>query len=333
MKHYGLLLAFSVILALAGTGGALAVFPEPDGNVYFHVNQGWYNGSEAWFISTYTTDINLANKEGLAVFQGIPTGAAPVYIVTNPLEPQGPVFSAAPDPVQGPTAPPYYSGIWRVIYVIWNSVQTRVPLVAEQQILDLVSTRALSLMPALTVVDYSIVAIGPLGNPDYLIPQAQNVNLARKEVLLPTWDIYGRDWATGRTFVSRIIIPDALSLANSMPGSIDIASLVGANAAYGLSSVGPIDNINAIAAINWSQFTPDGGFFPVPLDQLLVSRESPTEPGTANGNGAYSPFATFVVMARFPSVPQWVVFSDWAQLTNSPGLTGVYGGVVNAPIF
>lgn len=332
MKRYGLLLAFSIILALAGANGALAVFPTPDTSVAFHLNQGWFAGREAWFISTDTTDVNLANQQRLRVFQALPTTAAPVYIVTNPIEPQGPVFSAAPDPVQLPSQPPYYSGIWRVIYVNWNSAAPRVPLVSEEQIMDLQSNQALSLQPTFTAIDYSIMAIGPLGDPDYLIPQAQDVSLARKEIVLPAWNIYSQDWTANRTYVRQVIIPDALSLPYPSPGNIDLARLVGANPAYGLSYVGPIDNNDTIAAIDWTQMTPNGGFVPIPMDQLLVSRESPTQSGTVNGNWAYSPFATFIVMARFPIVPPDAVFDNWAQISNSPGLTGIYGDVVNAPI-
>jgi len=332
MKRYGLLLPFMIFLALVANSGALAVFPAPDASVTFHLNQGWFDGHEAWFISTDTTEVNLANQQRLRVFQALPTNAAPVYIVTNPIEPQGPVFSAAPDPVPQPNQPPYYSGIWRVIYVNWNTIANRVPLVSEQQITDLLSSQALSLVPTLDAIDYSIVAIGPLGDPDYLIPQAQDVSLARKEIVLPAWDIYSQDPTTGRVYARQVIIPDALSLPYPSPGYLDLARLVGANPAYGLAYAGPIDNNNTIAAINWTQMMPDGGFLPVPADQLLVSRASPTQSGTINGNWAYSPYTTFIVMARFPTIPPWVVFDNWAQIANSPDVTGVYGGKANAPI-
>lgn len=333
MKRYGLILALSTLLVLVSAGASLAVFPEPDGSVVLPLHQGWFNGDQAWFIGTDTTDPTIAASQRLTMFQAIPTTAAPVYIVTNPLEAQGPVFSAAPDPVQRPyPPPPYYSGLWRVVYVDWHSNGSRVPLVSDQQILDLQSQGELSLFPTRVAVDYSIMAIGPLGEPDYLIPQAQDVNLAMREIQLPTWDTYVQDYATNRTFIKHVIIPDALSLQGWVPGNIDLAHLIGANPAYGLSSIGPVDTNDTIAAIDWTQFLPNGGVLPVPGDQALVSRDAPTVCGSMNIDGGYSPFATVVVMARFPSVPPWAVFSNWGQVANSPGLVGVLGDTVNAPV-
>lgn len=333
MKRYSLLLAVSVLLVLVSPGASLAVFPQPDDSVVLPVNQGWFNGIQAWYISTDTTDISLAGQDRLTLFQAVPTGAAPVYIITNPAEAQGPVFSAAPDPVPRPyPPPPYYSGIWRVVYVTWNSGAARIPLFSEQQIMDLEATRALSLLWTQIAVDSSIVAVGPLGRPDYLIPQAEDLSLAAREIRLPTWSTYSQDPVSGRSYVNRVIIPDALSVWSPVPGSIDMAALIGANPAYGLGSMGPVDHDNTFAAINWVQFSSSGGIVPVPPDQFLVSRDSPTACGTANLNSGYSPFARMIVMVRFPFVPSDAVFSNWTQVTTSPGLTGVYGTTINAPI-
>ena len=324
---------FSTLLVLLSASASLAVFPTPDGSVVLPLHQGWYNDTPAWFITTDTTDISLAGERGLTLFVGVPTGAAPIYFVTNLLEPQGPVFSAAPDPVPRPSPPPpYYSGIWRVVFLAWSTGATKVLLTSEQQILGLVSTGALTTLDTLNAVDFSIMALGPLGMPDYLIPQAEDLRLATREVQLPTWNIFGQDPMNGEIFVKRVIIPDALSLGGNVPGNIDLAALLGANAAAGLGSIGPVDNENTIAAISWTQFMDNRNFLPVPADQFLISRAAPTACGAANWNNAYSPFATMIVMVRFPVVPPWAVFDNWMQISSSPGVTGVYGNPVNAPV-
>lgn len=333
MKRSGLLSIISTVLVLAGASASLAVFPVPDGSVLLQLNQGWYSGTPAWFISTDATDISIAGNQRLTLFQAVPTGAAPVYIVTNVVERPGPVFSTAPDPVAAAYAlPAYYSGLWRVVYVTWSSGAARVPLTSEQQILDLASRGAVSMLGTAIAVDYSIVALGPLGKPEYLIPQAQDLRLATREIQLPTWSTFGHDPMNGQVFVKRMIIPDALSLGGNVPGHIDVAALLGSNPAYGLAFMGPVDNHNVIAAINWVQFTGNGGTLPVHPDQLLVSREAPTACGPANWNSGYSPFSTMIVMVRFPFVSPDYVFSDWWQISNSPGLSGVFAGTVNAPV-
>jgi hypothetical protein len=333
MKRYSSLLIFSTLLMLLGASASFAVFPVPDGSVVLPLHQGWFNYAPAWFISTDTSDINMAGQQKLTLFMGVPTGAPPVYIVTNLINGQGPVFSAAPDPVPSPrTQPPYYSGLWQVVYATWSTGAVKVTLTSELQIMDMVSRGAITLLGTPISVDYSIMALGPLGRPDYLIPQAQDLRLATREVRLPTWNIVSQDPMNGKVSVKRVIIPDALSLGGYVPGNIDLSVLLGANQAYGLGSIGPVDINNTIAAIDWTQLVDNRSFLRVPANQLLVGREAPTACSTANLNSAYSPFANLVVMVRFPLLPPGYVFSTWGQIANSPGLSGVFGDTVNAPV-
>lgn len=333
MKRYSLLLTVSILLVFASARATFAVFPQPDGSVVLSLGMGWFNGNQAWFINTDTTDPSLAASQGLTLFYARPAGAAPVYVITNPAEMQGPVFSVAPDPVPRPyRAAPYYSGIWQAVYVTWNAGASIVPLVSEQQIADLEYAGALTLLTTDIVVDYSIVAVGPLDRPYYLIPQAQDIDLANWDIRLPTWNTYGQDRATGRTFVKRVIIPDAFSTWGPVVGSIDIAALIGSNPAYGLGSIGPVDNDNTFAVVDWMQFPSNGGMMPVSPDQFLIHRDLPTACGAANMNSHYSPLARMIVFVRLGFVPYDAVFSNWAQVTTSPGLIGVYGTTVNAPV-
>ena len=332
MKCYSLLLTISVLLALAASTASFAAFPEPDGSVVFGLGMGWFNDTPAWFVSTDTTDISLAGTQRLTLFEAVPTGAAPVYVVTNPAEPQGPIFSTAPGPAPVLYPPPYYSGIWRVVYVDWNSGATRMPLTSAQQIMAMASAGALSLLGTQTAVDYSIVAIGSLGDPVYVTPQVRGIDPVRLQVELPAWNVYSQDWDTGRETVKRVIIPDAFSQPSNAAGYIDLAPIIGANEAYGLGSIGPVDIDNAIVAIDWTQFAADGGVLPVRPDQFLVERDTPTAGGPANGNSSYSPFATLTVLARFPTTPWDALFTDWNQVWNSPALAGVYSDTVNAPV-
>jgi|GEM_PF-2674381 len=172
MKRYSLVASISVLLTLA----ALTSFasPGPGGTITLPMSRGWFDDALAWFVSD---DMSPALPPSASI------GAPPVYILTN--APQGPVFSTAPGL---PPRPPYYSGVWHVVYAVWNPQATRLVLTSQQQVLTMADSGAMTLIDTGIAIRYPIFVIGPLDVPMYVAPVVVGVDPFRALVELPPPD-------------------------------------------------------------------------------------------------------------------------------------------------
>lgn len=301
MKRYSIVLLVIAAVLLASTVAQAipAVFPPPNGVQTFQLKQGWLAGRPAWYICTDTNDIRWATQQHLTLapklsrgFYG--TGVGAMFWVTNPAQSQGPIFEAGPGQAQ-------YSGIWRVRFVTWLDLSARVPLCSIQQILQLQGMGKLTFVDTEIRVDYPIIAVGalptpPVGNPpmSYVIPQALALNIASKQVVLPTWNVYCQHFITKAVSVKRIIIPDA--------GELPLAQLIGANYAPQLQGWGT--NAFTLGGTMRLWFLRD----PKPVNQWMVEEACPTAFSVANKDYAYSPVQNFTVLNR--NLPPYVVVNN-----------------------
>ena len=235
MKRYSVyLVLIAVLLSAVVAGPSLAVYPIPDVELTFTMQQGWSGGIVAWFICTDTNDIDfakttpfptLAPKLSSAFFGA---GAAAMFIVTNPEKSQGPVFETRP----GQAA---YSGIWRVRLVTWLPGFTKVPLTSIGQILALQAGGELVWVDSEVRLDCPILALGPLGGPwhtkpfppFYRIPQGITHNPHLKTIVLPAWHVFCQDPVTRSVHVRTVIIPDVENPALAARLGANVAPMLG----------------------------------------------------------------------------------------------------------
>lgn len=220
-------------LVLASAGASFAIFPAaPDGTITLKMNQGLFLGKPAWYICTDANDIRTAASNCLRSGQllnmapklgclngGILDfkGAAEMFVVTNPVCTQGPVFSTAP-------CLPYYSGKWRVILVTFKhrcdarNITNALPA-SKLNPFGLPDTREACYDKTDIVVDYPIVALGQLGAPgqvtftltnplSYRIGEAKSINYGAKMITLPTYYAYGQNPLTKKIVIAEFIVTE-----------------------------------------------------------------------------------------------------------------------------
>jgi hypothetical protein len=318
MKHCRLLLLMAVIVLFSATA-CLAVYPTPDGCASLPIFQGYVGNDIAWYIRTDTSSFRLAQDQELTYSPKLVSAwgaAAPVYFVQNPVATAKPVFSARP-------GDPNYSGIWTVVYVTWTDLLARVPLTSEAQILAAQLAGNLTITPSdpHVVVDYSIVVVGQLGGPPqngpgrYTIPQAIEIEAARKKITLPTFDVNCSDGVTKFHHIRKMIIPDA--------GDMALASLLGANLAPGLL---------AIDASNEQAFWVRRG--PKPPSELPIAEFCPNQFGAFNTEYGYSPAMRYVILHSNISPATSVLSKLYLQLLIANGglVVAQDNQRINAPI-
>jgi len=325
MKRWSTLLVALGALLLLSAGASHAVFPVPDGTGTFQLRQGWYGpGIPVWYIGTDASTIRFATTECLRLspklsrgFYG--SGVAAMFIVTNGLATQGPVFETIP-------GQSLYSGIWRVRLVTWTDLSARVPLISIGQILALKTAGKLDYAESDTRADYPILAVGVLGNPfdpplpilTYVTPQVKAINTKAKTVTLPVWNVYCADAITKRVMVTRVIIPDA--------GTKALAWDLGANLAPQLQ----------LWALSPYQLAGTQRFWvftgPQPLNQFPVIENCP--PMFMISNSPYSPVGRYTVLQR--NIMPWSVVDNPTTLDmylDNGGLTLLDDRqFINAPV-
>lgn len=296
MKRYSKVLLALMALLLLSAGASYAVYPIPDGSQTFKLGQGWYGpGYPVWYIGTDTSDIRFATTQHLRLspnlrrgFYG--AGVAAVFIVCNPLASQGPIFETVP-------GNSLYSGIWRVREVRWIDLSARVPLISIGQILALKAAGKLDYKETEIRVDYPIIAIGRLGFPTdpplrYVVPQAKDIDIKYKTVVLPFWYVYCADDITKTVNVERVIIPDA--------GTQGLAVDLGANFAPMLQNWG----LSNFQLAGTQRFWVSRG--PKPLNQFPVIEHCP--PDFQISNSPYSPVGRYTVLRR--NIAPWSLINN-----------------------
>ncbi len=328
MKRYGVyLVLIAVLLGALVASPTLAVFPIPDTQVTFTMQQGWFDGIVAWFICTDTNDIDFAKTTPFPTLApklssaSAGAGASSVTIVTNPEKSQGPVFGARPGQAG-------YSGIWRVFFVTWNPGITKVPLTSLSQINTLIGAGSLAVVMSEVRLDCPILALGPLGGPwlakpfppFYRIPQGITHDPRTKSITLPAWDVFCQDPITRRVFVRTVIIPD---VENAV-----LAAQLGANWAPGLVGFPFADT----QRFWWM----DPALGPTPPSQLPVVENCPNGIGVRNTNFNYSPVQQYTVLDRNPPIPPWAVINNppFIQMLIGSGFLVVVDEAtrINAPL-
>ncbi len=318
-----------------------------DSQVEFNMFQGWFNGSRAWYICTDSNDFRFAQTHNLtytprlssAINSGIPT----IYLVTN-LN-QGPVFTAQPG-----VAP--YAGLWQVVYITWQpgviprpicnanpespTNPSGLPTTTEAFFSNVCNGTAIDPDGPWTIVDYPIIAIGPLGGPwlpappgTYRLPQVIDVEVRDKEVTLPTWFVYCQSPITEGVFVRSVIIPDIADPT--------LAAEVRANVAPGLSLV-PSTDVQKFWVIDPNQIVAPGVCLPVAPSQLPVAERCPDDINACNTYFAddalnYTPVMDFTLLDRI-TCPVSTVFNNpdiVESAVQSGGLDITSTSLINAP--
>lgn len=325
MKRYRTLIIAITLLIIAANFG-FAAFPKPDGYAQIKMQQGWHGGQLAWYFETYTNDIDFASGYNLLLSPlldstiGEEAGTADMYIVRNPIQTQGPIFSAVPGEVS-------YSGLWQVTYIDWNAGYTKVPIKSLIQIAALEIAGEITLTKLDVVIDAPIVATGPLGGPwnpatsgRYRIKQALVLpNYAQTKIIqLPAFIVNCQNPVTQKVSFGYILITDAYDTTT--------ATLLGANYAPALGDVDQANQVN-FDVFNWAQAS-----MPVPLSQLPVLNICPFENNNINKN--YSPIAAFDVANRTGLPINTVVnnYDLFEQYKTAGLITNNYSFVVNAPV-
>ncbi|MCL5104176.1 MAG: hypothetical protein M1133_08685 [Armatimonadetes bacterium] len=293
MKRYAMMLfALAVLLALSA-GASHAVYPVPDGCQTFKLQQGWAGpGIPVWYIGTDTSDIRFATTQHLRLspdlrrgFYG--AGVAAMFIVCDPPASQGPIFETVP-------GKSLYSGIWRVREVKWIDLSARVPLISIGQILALKAAGKLDYTETEIRVDFPIIAVGRLGFPadppfQYVVPQAKDIDIKKKTVVLPFWKVYCADSITKYISIERVIIPDA--------GTMQLAFDLGANYAPMLQKWGN----SAFQLAGTQRFAVFVG--PQPVNQYPVIENCP--PDFPTSNSEYTPVGRLTIIQR--NIAPWTV--------------------------
>lgn len=274
----------------------MAVYPKPDGCITLQMSQGYFEDNLAWYVCTDTSDFRFSQAHNLTFAPKLDSAwgiAAPVYIVLNPKATQGAVFSAKPGDAN-------YSGIWTVVLVNWTNLDARVPLKSEAQILAAEVAGDLEFDPPVPsvdpndpnypspqprphiVVDYPIVALGPLGCPGqegpgrYTIPQFINIDKCRR-ITLPTFNVNCSDEISTKPFIKKIIIPDV--------GDQALATTLGANLAPGLLN---------IDAANKQNFWVRRG--PKPIAEMPIIEFCPNGVADYNSEKQYTPVMQYTIL-------------------------------------
>ncbi len=315
MKRYGVyFVLIAVLLGVLVASPSLAVFPIPDTQVTLTMQQGWYDGIVAWFICTDTNDVDFAKTPPFPTLT--PNLRVKkyslMYIVTNPKNSQGPVFSTSPRDSD-------YSPICSVRFVTWLPGKTKVTLTSAAQILALQTSGDLQLVDPDVRLDCPILALGPLGGPwntnplppYYRIPQGMAHDPRSKTIVLPAWHVFCQDPVTRRIAVRTVIIPDV--------STESMAENLGANLAETLAAV--------LSQPFWRLSNPN------PPSQLPVGN-CPNGIGLRNTNFDYAQVRQFLVLRR--DIPPWTVVNNpplIRTLINSGGLTIVSSfRFINAPV-
>lgn len=300
-------------------------FPKINKTTYdqyerFDMQQGWYADGLAWFIRTDASNVKTAfdtNANYTIYWQGLTFApklahaadeVAPVYIILN--HQQGLVFSAGP-------GDPSYSGVWRVIFVVFHSDVT--PWTVKNTDPYDPGTNPTGLPPATDadfystdpegrplVVKYPMVALGQLGGPwmsspgRYRIPQGKiDFNYTyTKKLWLPFWYVYCQDPATRYVSLRRVIVPDVYDPI-SVPDSEKLAPKIGANVAPGLAAILP-DAEQRFFYMN----------DPKPVSQYPVIEECPNALyfPWRNSNFEYSPVMVYTALDRL--IPNYSVLTN-----------------------
>lgn len=259
------------------------------GSEWFDFYQGWFRGLPTWYLRCASNNIrvqdwnaakDLAPKLTSALFGG----ANPVFIVLN--YSQGPVFTTIPNEAE-------YSALWQVIYVTWKP---GVPKRAIIDHLDLPSMDEVDYEVTSIVQDLPIIAVGKLGGPwtpapqgTYRMPQVLNFTLApRKQVELPTWAAFGRDWK--RRFIQQA------KLAITDVSDPQLAQLLLCNFAPGLLNV-PQEDTQRLWIFDWTQVPAP------PPGQLPVLEQLPNYDDRLNDNFEFSPIMQLVLLQRVTLPP------------------------------
>lgn len=316
-----LLTVLAVLFTVSGAFASGNTFPFPnqkwgltDGvgldDEYFPLLQGWFQGQLAWYIPVigvvpYLQGIQFQPNLDLdprfqypRLKSAIGNGARLMYLVQN--FQQGPVFSTAPG--QGD-----YSGIWQVVYVKWKAGATVRPITSA---LNLPTLAEATFTFTNVVVDRPIVALGPLGGPwypaipgSYRLKQVIDYDPLHKWVELPVWFAYSQDLTTKQPLIEALIIPDV--------ADPDLANVLGANVAPGLSLVDPA-NTQKFWVQDWTKQPPvppfqapitefsDNLFSPLMLPWLFTPFQR---------NPAFTPVMDFTLLLR-TGLPAYVVVNN-----------------------
>ena len=329
MKRYSVyLVLIAVLLGALVASPSLAVFPIPDTQLTFTMQQGWFDDIVTWFICTDTNDIDFAKTTPFPTLAPLLSsstfpagGASGMFIVTNPDTSQGPVFDTRPGLAS-------YSGIWLVALVTWQPGFTKVPLTSQPQIVALLVGGEVTVVNTAIRLDCPILALGPLGGPwlakpyppFYRIPQGITHNPRTKSITLPAWDVFCQDPISRRVSVELVIIPDVEDAA--------LAAQLGANLAPGLVGFPFADT----QRFWWM----DPALGPTPWNQLPVVEYCPNGIGVWNTNFNYSPVQRYTVLDRNPPIPPWAVINNppFIQMLIGAGLLVVIDEAtrINAPV-
>lgn len=308
-----LTIALIAALMLLSSTACLAIFPTPDfppGYMNYSLKLGWYDNTQSWYVTfdASTNNINVAKsctpnlwlstKLSSALTPRVPGGdiaAQPVYIITNPDKAQGPVFAVAPDD-------PLYSGLWQIFYVTWKTGAIKRPITNANPSPDpngLPSAADANIVATQIVVQYPIVALGPLGGcwypgpvGTYRIPQALALPdyTYTKMICLPTYTVFCADFVTKRVCQRIVAITDASDQA--------LADLLGANLAPGLLNM-PDSDTQAFWSINASPYK----------CQFPILQACPLGSGPNQINPAWSPVVRLTYLDR-TGLPQSTVVNN-----------------------
>ncbi len=313
MLRNRILIPLLLLLTFVSASACLAVFPKPDGTVCFDLQQGYVDDVVAWYICTDTNDFKFALDHSLTYAPKLQSAcgvAAPVYLTTNPVATAKPVFSAMP-------GDPNYSGIWTIYYVTWTNLAARVPLMSEAQIqaAELAGDLFVTQSDPCIVVDYPIVVLGSLGNPDYKIPQTIRLNYKKRFICLPTYDVNCSDGITKRNYIRKTIITDA--------GDPELAAFLGANLAPGLL---------AIDLANTQRFWVRRG--PKPPAELPLVEFCPSAVSYHNREIDYSPVMQYTILHSFMPPSTVVSTKLFLQMAIDNGCLVLVQDdqIINAPI-
>ena len=311
----GITIVLAAALLLASATVCLAIFPKPDyppvgfGLLDYPLRLGWFDDSQAWYLDEdgSTNDIGTATRNGpffwlcpklssalTPKLVGGDIAARPMYIVLNPEATQGPVFSTAP-------GLSLYSGLWQVFYITWKDGATKRPISNSNPSPDphgLPPASDADITATGIVVQYPIVATGPLGGPwipappgTYRMPQVRVYPNypSTKTVYLPTFTVFCGDRVTRAVTREHITIPDV--------GDSALASLLGANLAPGLLNV-PDSDTEAFWSILSSPY----------LCQLPVLEQCPDGAGgQRQTNPDWTPIMRLTYLNRVGMPPSAIV--------------------------
>lgn len=296
MKRCSLIL-IGLILLMSLAAPSFANYPKPDGQFTFTMQQGWYNGTLAWFICTDSNNIWFAQTKGLTfapkLSSAIGSGAAAMFIVRNPAATQGPILTAVPG---GPT----YSGVWQVVWVDWVAGATKVPIISHAQVIALVLSGDVVATRTNIALDCPVMAVGPLGGPWYPAPVG-SYRIAQgkvfgnytytKRISLPTYSVFCQNPITKKITTGKVIVTDAETQA--------LADAVKGNYAPALALIPYSDTMRLWSILDSPQFC-----------QLPVEEACPTSFSWRNQNYVYSPIQRLSLLNRVSVAPSAVINND-----------------------